>query len=80
MGKDSPYPGTDWVASGVYINDNGMDVDQNGTYNSYSFLVSKKSEGNLETIRILVTTNVQATKYRSKDNQNCTAVNKNDYI
>jgi hypothetical protein len=54
-------------------------VNQTGNYNRYSFVASEVERDGLAKVLITITTEA-AFNYVSKDDANCHAVNKNDYL
>jgi hypothetical protein len=66
--------GTNWVAVGTYINDDGVSLDYVTKYNKYEIKGQFSSPTLSFQINTLVSANV------TTETTNCTAVNRNDYL
>jgi hypothetical protein len=73
-----------WRASGIYANDDGLNLDVTGNWNQYSFSLVGQYSGTApditETILLNIVAKVTATNFQSKDDTLCYAVNQNDYL
>jgi hypothetical protein len=66
-----------WSAQGRYINDDGVNLDLDGTVNAYN--LNGYYDGN-DTISVRIAMDKQATKFKSNTTAGCYSVNRNDFL